>query len=268
MTGPERLVTPSDLDGFFTDLGLEDGMTVMVHSALKQLGYLINGPIDIVDALRQKLGVNGTLVMPSHTGQLTDPADWRSPPVPSAWVETIRAQMKPLSRWTPIRGRGMLADYLLTLPEVERSEHPISSIAALGRRARELTAAHPLDESEGLGSPYERLYESGYILLLGVGLERCTALHYAEFVADCPYLYETNVRVLDPSGVGNGRFRKLRKYPGSSELFPKIEAEMVEKGALRLLKVGEYPMRFFRFRDAVDLAVAHLKREPLYFRIP
>jgi len=117
-----RLLTRTDLTGIFRGLGVSPGMSVIVHSALSGLGYLVNGPYDIIDALRDIVGAEGTLLVPAHSGQLTDPADWVNPPVPEEWMETIRQNMNPFDpQRTPTRNRGVLVDYFLRYSGVKRS---------------------------------------------------------------------------------------------------------------------------------------------------
>lgn len=49
----------------FRNLGLKKGMTVIVHSSLKSLGWVVGGPIAVVQALMDVLSEEGTLVMPT-----------------------------------------------------------------------------------------------------------------------------------------------------------------------------------------------------------
>lgn len=248
----------------FRCAGVQPGMSIMVHSSLSGLGYLPNGPYDVIDALRDTLGPEGTLLAPAHSGQLTDPAGWSSPPVPPEWVETIRAAMEPFDPIrTPIRNRGLLPDYLLRMLGVRRSPHPLNSVAAIGARAEYFTATHPLDESEGVGSPCHKLYEAdGHVLLLGVGLESCTALHAAEFIADSSYLADTRMKVL----TGRNEFRRLRKYPGTSEHFEKLRPILKASGALTEIALGSYPITLFALAPAVDAALAHMQTDPDWLR--
>ena len=58
----------------------------MVHSSMSSLGYVVNGALDVIDALLEAVGPEGTLLMPAHTGQLTDPADWKDPTLCPDWV--------------------------------------------------------------------------------------------------------------------------------------------------------------------------------------
>ena len=66
-------------------------------------------------------------------------------------------------------------------PGTRRSNHPIVSVCANGRLAKEITKHHALDFCEGKGTPFEKLYTlDAHTLLLGVGFNRCSSLHYAE----------------------------------------------------------------------------------------
>ncbi|MGY1748326.1 AAC(3) family N-acetyltransferase [Modestobacter sp. SYSU DS0511] len=62
-----------------------------------------------------------------------------------------------------------------------RSRHPQASVAAVGARAAEITAAQPWHFAVGPSSPFERLHDlGGQILLVGVGHDRNSFLHHAE----------------------------------------------------------------------------------------
>lgn len=261
-----RLMTRDSLAETFRRAGVRPGMAVMVHASLSGLGYLPNGPYDVIHALLDVVGPGGTLLVPTHSGQLTDPADWRNPPVPAEWVDAIRAAMEPFDpARTPVRNRGLLPEFVLRMPGARRSAHPLNSVAAIGARAAHFTATHPLDESEGVGSPCHKLYEAnGHVLLLGVGLDSCTAIHAAEFIADSPYLAKTRMTVL----TGRNEFRRLRKYPGTSEHFEKLRPILKASGALTELTLGAYPIALVALAPAIDAALARMKTEPDWLRTP
>ena len=84
-----------------TQLGVTDGMTLLVHSSLSSIGWVAGGPVAVVNALLSALGPKGTLVMPTHSGGLTDPAGWSNPPVDPTWWPTIRRTMPAFDRSLP-----------------------------------------------------------------------------------------------------------------------------------------------------------------------
>ena len=174
--------TVDSLAGDLADLGVRPGSTLVVHSSLSSLGYVTGGAHTVVLALLDALGPEGTLVVPTHSGDLSDPGQWVNPPVPVAWWPTIRAAMPAYDpRLTGTRGMGAVPDTVRHLPGALRSAHPAYSFCAVGPTAAVVTEGHELADGLGEASPLGRLYDLGAdILLLGVGHGSDTSLHLAE----------------------------------------------------------------------------------------
>lgn len=264
-----RVMTRGDVADLLRRAGLVAGMDVMVHSALGRLGYLVNGAHDVIDALLEVLEPSGTLLVPTQSGQLTDPAEWSNPPVPPEWQDVIRANMEPFHpRRTPARNRGLLVETFLTYPEMRRSSHPIASIGAIGARAGHYTAAHPLHEMLGVGSPVHKLYlAQGHVLFLDAGLAACTALHLAEFLAGDHLVTRRKVTVLVEDENGR-RFERLRKYPGLAHNFERLRGDFAAAGCLHETWLDDYRLTLLTLKPAVDLAVERLRRDPDFLEIP
>ncbi|WP_033340033.1 aminoglycoside N(3)-acetyltransferase [Catenuloplanes japonicus] len=175
--------TRSSLAGQLSALGVPPGGVLLVHGSLRALGWVVGGAEAVVLALRDVLGPDGTLVVPTHTPVNSDPARWINPPVPVEWWEVIRAETPAFDpARTPSRFMGAIAEQVRTWPGARRSTHPQLSFAALGPRAAEITDGHALDDGLGETSPLGRLYRLGAdVLMLGTGWDTCTSLHLAEY---------------------------------------------------------------------------------------
>lgn len=179
-------VTVERLVDDLRELGVRAGDTLLVHTSLSAIGWVNGGPQAVVDALQAVLTEEGTLVMPTHSTQYTDPASWENPPVPDDWVDVIRETRPPYRpEVTPTRGMGAVSECFRNYPEVVRSRHPTMSFAAWGAGAESIVAEHAFDYGLGEGSPLARVYDrDGDVLLVGVGHANNTSLHLAEYRAE------------------------------------------------------------------------------------
>lgn len=252
--GPSTLIS---LKQDFQALGIEPGMTLIAHSSLSSIGWISGGPVAVILALEEALGPEGTLVMPTHSGDLSDPENWSNPPVPEDWKETIRQTMPPYDQdLTPTRGVGAVPETFRKQRGVIRSEHPQMSFSAWGSEAREITSRHSLDFGLGEDSPLARIYDlGGWILLLGAGHEANTSLHLAEFRAD--FKGKKKIKQGAPLLVdGKRRWIELRDYDEHSDHFPEIGKAYREAGGLvKDGRVGQADALLIPQRDLVDFAV-------------
>jgi len=179
-------VTVKSLITDFKQLGVRKGMILLVHSSLSRLGWVCGGAVAVVKALEAVLDEEGTLVMPAHSGDLSEPSNWTNPPVPESWFDTIRKTMPPFNRAeTPTRGMGIIPETFRKMKGVVRSNHPQVSFTARGKKSSYIVDNHELEFGMGEGSPLARLYDlNAHILLLGVGHSNNSSLHLAEYRAD------------------------------------------------------------------------------------
>ena len=83
-------ITKEVLINKFYQLGIKEGDTLLVHASLSSLGYVVGGAEALFWALREVIGDKGTIVVPSQTVEISDPASWQYPPVPEEWHDVIR----------------------------------------------------------------------------------------------------------------------------------------------------------------------------------
>ena len=175
--------TKSSLKEAFFDLGVKPGMTVLVHSSLKAVGYVAGGPVGVIFALEELLTEEGTLVMPTFNTDLTDPAQWQAPPIKKSQLREVLDEMPAFDpELTPTKKMGCVSETFRKQPGVVRSAHPHLSFAGWGKNANKICTNHSFARGLWRHSPLQKIYDlGGHVLLLGVDHDRNTSMHLAEY---------------------------------------------------------------------------------------
>lgn len=241
--------------------GLRRGDTVLVHMAMSLLGWVVGGAEAVILAFLEALGPAGTLMMPTHTTNNTDPAEWQHPPIPEQWWQLVRDHTPAYNpATTPTRQMGAVPELLRTWPGAIRSNHPVTSFAAIGPNATYLTADHALEEDTGDRSPVGRLYElDGSVLLLGVTHWNNTSLHLAEARAEYPgkrTLRSGTAMFVD----GERQWVWYDTLQTHSDDFGAIGEAFDAAHRVEVKRIGLAEARLFKQRALVDFAIAWMQQ--------
>jgi hypothetical protein len=140
------------------------------------------------------------------------------------------------------RGLGVLPAALISHAGAVRGEHPLNSFAALGPLADELIAAQ--SPTDVYGPIRELAACGGLILLIGVGLNRMTALHLAE--------QQSGRRLFLRWARGAGGQMSMFEVGSCSEGFPRLEPAL--RRCARTAVVGGSRWRAYPARQTLAAA--------------
>jgi aminoglycoside N3'-acetyltransferase len=240
-----ELVTRGELVTQLRSLGIGPGDVLLVHSSFRAVRPVEEGPAGLIAALLEAVGAEGTLVMPSWTGDddaVFDPATTPASP-----------------------DLGVVPDTFWRLEGVQRSTHPFA-FAAAGPHAESILR-DPLPLPPHIpASPVGRVHElDGRILLLGVDHEVNTTLHLAELLAEVPYRVRKSITVRE-----NGMPRRIDygENDHCTRRFSLLDTWLEARGLQATGRVGRAAGRLVRARDVVTLALERLERDPLVFLHP
>ena len=250
----QQLVTvPTILNGL-SELGVRAGMNLLVHCSLSSFGHVQGGAQTIVEAVIQHVGKEGTIVMPTLTNGRFDPSEWRNPPVPQELWDRIRFET-PLHhpQKTPTdHTMSVVYELFRTWPDVIRTGHPHSSLAAWGKYRNEIVENHRLEERFGDSSPLARLYQiDTQVLFLGTTFATNMCFHLAEYRQPNPPIREFMI-VREYDGK-----RTLERYTDvntDSGIFEAIGTDFEADCTVYKAEIGQASCRFFSLREAVDFA--------------
>jgi aminoglycoside 3-N-acetyltransferase len=255
----KTLMTKETLVRDLKELGIHEGMTVIVHSSLSALGWVCGGPVAVVQALMEAVTERGTIVMPTQTTYNSEPSYWQHPPVPKEWWAGIREHMPPYDPQTsPTRGMGAVVEAFRAFPGVLRSAHPMYSFAAWGNDKERIIHHHSIDYGFGEQSPLARIYDlDGYVLLLGVGYDSNTSMHLAEFRSTKTKTFQQGAAMIEH---GERVWKTFVDVETDADRFREIGTAFEKEHIVKRGKVGQAECLLMKQRELVDFTLEWIEQ--------
>lgn len=222
---------------------------LVVHSAIGTLSRQGFRAEAMCEALLDFVSGGGSLFMPTMTWRTVTPDN-------PHWDEIT----------TPSH-TGVLTEVFRKVYATARSIHPTHSVAGWGPVAPRLLSRHHLDATPvSPNSPYGLMRDyNAYVLMIGVGLECCTAIHHPEEVVNADLyvrppeqveLYECR----DRNGVKHAV--RLRRHPRLDRDFPQFSQPLAEQGLLQTGNILGCPYTIVALRDLLRHVFAALIENP------
>jgi aminoglycoside 3-N-acetyltransferase len=244
-------------------IGIIEGDTVLVHSAMSKIGFVDGGPKTIVDALLETVGPTGHILMPNS---------------PNARFQLDYIQeIESFDVLNDKSKLGAISENFRLHEKAVRSWHPTEPVSCIGPDADYFVGSHfsqitPYNEN----SPYYRVAErNGKILMIGVTLDNAgTNLHTLEDAIEdfkypvyYPEVFET--KIIDPQGeihnvktkVHDPVWSKKRKCDGLIPMFEK-------RNVLQIVKFGNASTLLLDARKMLDVMIDEYKENGVTMYTP
>lgn len=237
-----------EMAALLDDLGVSRGDRVMAHVFMPALGAVEGGLSGFEAALREAVGDDGAVIVPTFTysfrrGEVFDPAG--SPSTVGAFTEHLRKR-----------------------PDAVRSACPLFSMAAVGRDAASLMA-RPGPRCFGEGSVFETLFDAG-VKFAGFGVDwdqGYTFFMHLERLVEAPFrrdrVFTGRTRRPDGTLVDDEAVHFVRDeaIPWRRNRGPYCR-ELVRQGLVQEIVRDGCPFRMFDSRTAGPVALARLREDP------
>ena len=248
------LVTRSSLVRELRAVGVEEGDRILVHTSLNSLGFVVGAALTVVEALIEAVGESGTLVMPTYSGELSNPAEWQSPPAPKEWIEIIRDETQAYDpNLSPTRLMGVVSEYFRNWPGTIRSPHPQSSFTAVGKDAEAIVGDHPCDYRFGPNSPLAKLVAfGGKTIMLGAPEQTCSLYYLSQ------HRLENNNEITKQAPLivdGVKQWVPYRDIEYTNHWFNDVTQAMIDAGTVAEVRIGASRSLIIPAKEAVEFVV-------------
>ncbi|MBQ8767048.1 MAG: AAC(3) family N-acetyltransferase [Clostridia bacterium] len=240
----EQSITYKNLVDAFREIGIERGTILEVHSSLSSFGYVEGGAETVISALKDVVGTDGSIFMPSlrlsHELPLTDKDKNLG----------ITVKIKILPEERERSAMGIIADTFRLQHDTVTGDG-IFQISGWGKYA---------DKAAKGGLDFA-IHNGGMALLLGVDIYKLTAMHYVEdAIPDEINKMFANDESINKTYPQDEWFVET-KHPSVKPWYT-IQAMAYEKGLIKDGHIGNCKYMYFSIWDVVSLYKQELENNP------
>ncbi len=246
-------VTQEDIVGAFAEIGVVPGDILLIHSSLKSFGMVIGGPLTVINAAKEAVTDQGTVVFPTLVQRDFAHA-----------YETWNIKTSPSDV-------GLISETFRLLPDSVRSDQATHSVSAWGSRAVDLTHEHSSygprmgpfgDYCFSYSSPWQKMYLYGArIAFLGVATRYNTFKHWVEYS-----LMESYCQSIGDIGQRCRAMSEIRRFQ-TAGVWPFLNSDQMDdllkkKGLISYAQCGRSLFTSFKANDFADIVYPECKRNP------
>ena len=252
LSNEDAVVTQEDLQAAVRALSLS-GQVVCIHSSLRSFGYVAGGAKAVIKAF---LDEGCTILVPTFSSVFEVPPpphlqferngwNYSATSAPNTSQKVFTPEVLDIDDYM-----GVIPATVLSWPNHIRGNHPLDSFTAVGPHAVEIIGAQTPTDVYGPLAALTRM--KGFVLLMGVGLERLTLLHLAEKEAG---------RTLFRRWANDAHGQTVVvEVGGCSEGFGKLDPYL--RPLMREINVGQSKWTLLPVAQALTLAAAAIRTNP------
>lgn len=252
------IVSKELLMNAFKEVDVAPSDIVLIHSSLKSFGYVTDGPLSVIDAIKETVTANGTVVFPTL--------------VQKDFANAYR-------NWdilTSPSDVGLISEAFRLLPDSIRSDQATHSVAAWGSKAAEITGEHSAygprmgvfgDYCFSYSSPWQKMYLlKARIVFIGIDMVYNTFKHFAEYL-----LVEHYCKTITDPQKKCLAMSKIARY-GVKGVWPfhdahKTQSMLDELGLICYTRCGNSLFTSIKADDYIDNVLrAFLEKPEMWFK--
>ena len=240
------IIIEQQIEAGLRQLGIQEGNALEVHSSLRSFGSVEGGAASVIHALMRVVGPQGTIIMSAYPV---------SPPIPLSEEEQARGMTWKVRIFDEDSdepsGMGVISDTFRKMPGVICGKG-LHRVCAWGREAEQ----HSRD--------YRHLVDvDGSVLLMGVGIDRCSSMHLAEETVRLPEAI-TSVFTLPPDIRRDYDPSRWSVGYGSTpdDAWMKVYQEADRRGLIKHQQIGNADCLLFKAQSVILIYEHWLRTDP------
>jgi len=237
-------LTKAEIENGLIRLGVKAGMILEVHCSLGSFGYVDGGAVTIIEIMKNIIGTDGAIVMPSFKDSPNFPLNENDKRL------GLTLKIKLLKDDEEKSGMGIVSDTFRKMPDVITGEGQFR-VSAWGKDAEKHAA-----------NWFNHLIASdGYALLLGVDIYRMSTMHYVE--DSLPKEIKQRFR---PSEEALKIYPEsewfIEAWTPSAKPWYTIQKRAYEKGYITDIMIGNSKCMLVEVKNTIELYRQALQSDP------